>query len=82
MRPTREVKDRRYSKHHRIMRSHKKGVKDRRNVVVVRADHHQAFHLLFRNSYPHQIAEILNKTWIDPNYQFIVVRRENDGTGR
>jgi len=41
----------------------------------VKPTEHQAFHILFSNRDTYEIAEILNKTWIDPDYKLIVVRR-------
>ena len=62
------------SKHHRKCRSHGQG--KRGNVVLVRDDHHRAYHLLFADKFPWQVAEILNKTWINPEYQLICVSKE------
>jgi hypothetical protein len=67
---------RKLSKHHRKCRSHGQG--KRGNVVLVRDDYHRAYHLLFANHYPWIVAEILNKTWIDPDYQLICVKREGE----
>jgi len=37
---------------------------------------HQAWHTLFRNFTPHKIAEIINETWLDADFEFVVRRRE------
>ena len=64
------------SRHHRRCRSH--GVGKKGNVITVRDDLHRAYHLLFANKYPWQVAEILNKTWIDTDYQLVCVKREGE----
>ncbi len=63
------------SKHHRHMRSHA-GKFPKNNLVTVRQDHHEAFHLLFLNAYPWEIADILNKKWISPDYTLVCVKTE------
>jgi hypothetical protein len=63
------------SKHHRHMRSHA-GKFPKNNLVTVRQDHHEAFHLLFRNAYPWEIVDILNKKWISPDYTLVCVKTE------
>ena len=37
---------------------------------------HQNWHALFRNYTPHKIAEIINETWLDADFEFVVRRRE------
>jgi hypothetical protein len=37
---------------------------------------HRAYHTLFRNWSPYQIARELNVTWIDPDYMLVAVRRD------
>ena len=66
-------------KHHRAPRSRYKDVgidvlaDD--NISVVPVNHHRAFHLLFSNKLPKEIAEILNDVWIQKNVKFVVVPR-------
>jgi hypothetical protein len=36
---------------------------------------HQAWHKLFANMHPHQIADEINKTWLDPRFKLAVIRR-------
>jgi hypothetical protein len=45
------------------------------NMVLVQDQKHKAFHLLFQNHPAEIIAEILNQTWIDPQFKLIVRRR-------
>ena len=47
------------------------------NMVEVDVLKHRAFHLLFGTKDTEQIAAILNKTWIDVDYE-LVVRKRNE----
>lgn len=58
-------------KHHRKPRS-LGGNNSERNISKVNRDKHDAWHLLFRNYNPHQIATIINNVWLDPDYKFVV----------
>jgi len=46
------------------------------NMVEVDVLQHRAYHLLFGIKTPEQVAAILNKTWIDPDYELITRKRE------
>jgi len=61
-------------RHHRKCKSNG-GTFAKRNISLVKPTDHQAFHQLFSNEDTFGIADILNLTWIDPNYKLIVVRR-------
>lgn len=61
-------------RHHRRCKSNG-GTYAKRNISLVNEIEHQAFHTLFVNNDTYGIAEILNKIWIDPDYQLIVVKR-------
>lgn len=61
------------SKHHRKCRSNGGG--GGKNLVEVDRENHEAWHKLFSNFEPWRIAAIINATWIDPDYKFVVVRR-------
>lgn len=61
-------------KHHRLPRS-KGGSNSNSNISLVRKDLHVAYHKLFGNATPDEVAEILNKVWIDPAYKLVAVRR-------
>lgn len=63
-----------YSRHHRRCRS-KGGTNHPSNISVVKNNQHRAYHVLFGNKDPEEIAEILNVTWISPDCYFICVRR-------
>lgn len=62
------------TKHHRVPRS-KGGDNSERNISFVPRNKHESYHLLFANHLPEEVAEILNKHWIDPDYKLIVVKR-------
>ena len=47
------------------------------NMIEVDVLKHRAFHLLFGTKNTEQIAAILNKTWIDVDYE-LVVRKRNE----
>lgn len=64
----------RTSRHHRKCKSNG-GTDDVRNISTVSRLHHKAFHILFANFDPHQIATILNNLWIDPDYELVVRRK-------
>lgn len=61
-------------RHHRKCKSNG-GTRIKRNISKVKPTEHKAFHILFSNKDTYGIAEILNETWIDPDYKLIVVRR-------
>ena len=59
------------NRHHRKARSNG-GKSNQGNVVRVNKDLHDSFHHLFGNATVHEIAKILNDTWINPDYKLIV----------
>lgn len=68
-------------KKHKLTRHHRKprcngGTNDPENISMVRDDRHCAFHLLFSEGSPEKVAEMLNKYWIDPAYEMVVVPKE------
>jgi hypothetical protein len=63
------------TRHHRKPKS-RGGKNDKRNISIVNDRKHEAWHLLFSNHTPHMIAEIINKVWLDPNFEFTVRRRK------
>lgn len=65
----------RHDWHHRKPRS-KKGKGNRQNLSKVPMHLHQAWHALFVNYDADKIAEIINETWLDYDYIFVVERRE------
>ena len=63
----------RLNKHHRLPRS--RGGGNGRNVIKVDEELHRAYHRLFGNRTAPEIAELLSKVWIDPDYEMIAIRR-------
>ena len=51
------------------------GTRDPRNISRVHDKLHKAWHLLFANKTPYEIANICNQTWLDPEYEFVVKRK-------
>lgn len=45
------------------------------NISLVCRDKHEAWHRLFRNHEADEIARIINETWLDPDYEFVVVKK-------
>jgi len=65
---------RKESIHHRQPRS-LGGDSKRENISLVPDEAHQSWHRLFQNYTPEEIAKVINGTWLDPRYVFIVRRR-------
>lgn len=61
--------------HHRKPRS-LGGSNTRENCVTVPVTQHQAWHTLFHNYDVETIARIINTTWLDPEFEFILKRRK------
>lgn len=64
------------SVHHRRPRS-QGGTDTQRNLSIIPAHKHQAWHLLFDNKSPYEIAAIINAIYLDPDYFFVCKRKEN-----
>lgn len=62
------------TRHHRKCKSNG-GTFAKRNISRVKSSLHQAFHILFSNKNTYGIAQVLNDTWIDPDYILIVKKR-------
>lgn len=62
-------------KHHRKPRSIG-GDNRKENISLVIPDQHSAWHYLFKNYDAPTIAAIINTTWLDPNYEFVCVKKE------
>jgi hypothetical protein len=65
----------RVTRHHKRPKS-RHGGNEPENIVIVPESKHRAFHHLFWNSTPEEIARIPNETWIDPSYVLVVVPRQ------
>ena len=62
-------------KHHRLPRS-KGGNSSAGNISVVPINEHRAWHRLFGNKTPEEIARIISNVWIEPKFYMIVVLRK------
>ena len=69
------MRDRAKDKHHRKPTS-TGGRNTPENISVVSRQSHRAYHILFSNMPPWEVARILTKTWIDPEYYLVSVRRD------
>jgi len=47
------------------------------NLVTVPIKEHEAFHTLFKDPTPTNIAEQLNETWLDPEWMMIPIQKES-----
>lgn len=45
------------------------------NMVEVSIVEHRAWHTLFGTKTPEEIAEVINRTWLDPAYEMIVSKK-------
>jgi hypothetical protein len=63
------------TRHHRRPRS-RGGNSKPSNISYVCAEQHKAYHRIFSNMTPYEIADVLNQVWIDPAYTFVVVQGE------
>ena len=64
-----------YDMHHRKSKS-RGGNSKPRNLSRVPKNLHVAYHQLFSNMQPDEIAALLNETWIDMDYMLVAVRRK------
>lgn len=60
--------------HHRKCRSHG-GSDELSNISIVDETQHKAWHRLFKNMRPQQIADKINGIYLDPEFKFVVERR-------
>jgi hypothetical protein len=70
-----KFKSTRTNRHHKKSRS-RGGDNSPQNISIVNAKQHTAFHLLHPNNHPQAICDVLNSTWIDPDYVLICVKKE------
>jgi len=64
------------TKHHRKCRSNG-GNSEARNISIVSNKQHEAWHTLFENKDPYEIVTIINRVWIDPDFEFVCIPRHN-----
>jgi len=63
-----------FSYHHKKCRSNG-GTNEPENLVHVPDHLHRAWHCLFNNHTPQEIADIINAVWLDHDFTFKVERR-------
>ncbi len=63
------------NKHHRRPRS-RNGDDTDRNISIVDIKQHESWHNLFSNLDPYAIAMIISQRWLDPDFEFVVRRKE------
>lgn len=73
-RPKHRVPHREVSIHHRKPVS-LGGTNIWNNLSRVTPVRHKAWHTLFSNNDVHRIAEIINESWLDSDYKFVVVKK-------
>lgn len=61
--------------HHRKSRS-MGGTNVSRNISRVPVHLHRAYHLLFANMLPQNVAKLLTETWIDPDVYLVAIPRK------
>lgn len=66
------------TRHHRKCRS-KNGTSTSDNISIIPHILHESWHRLFKNYDAKEICEIINETYIDPDYEFICIKRRNNG---
>lgn len=62
------------SKHHKKCKSNGGG-SDRKNLSFVQRKAHTHWHALFQNLEAERIAELINKTWLDPEWELVARRK-------
>lgn len=62
-------------RHHRRPKSLGGGASIR-NISIVPPRYHRAWHLLFSNDSPQEIARKITEIWIDPDYYIVAVPRK------
>ena len=64
------------SKHHRKPKS-LNGDSSSANISIVPEELHNAWHILFYNDSPEVIAARINNIWLDPEYEFVVQKKNH-----
>lgn len=62
-------------KHHRLEASNGGG-NTQDNISCVNSSEHVAWHIIFKNYHAKIKCQIINETWLDPDYKFICVEAE------
>lgn len=62
------------SRYHRKTKS-RNGTDANYNISIVPKTWHEAYHTLFGDFTPQEVARLLNEVWIDPGWKMVVVSR-------
>lgn len=62
------------TQHHRKPRS-KGGLTTPRNISIISQKRHRAWHILFSNWEPSEIAQAINVLYLDPDWEFVPRRK-------
>lgn len=66
-------------RHHRLPRS-RGGDNSKSNLVTVNQRQHRAYHTLFKNMIPSEVAQFLTATWIDSKMYLVAIPRKKSRT--
>jgi len=66
------MKDVKRQRHHRRPKS-RNGTDHSDNISMVRPLDHQAYHRLFGNMLPDELAAMLTDVWIDPDFYLVAI---------
>ncbi len=66
----------RFDKHHRRPRS-KGGKNNPRNISYIPRIHHEAWHILFQNWEPEQIAKRITEWFLDPDFVMVAIPKQD-----
>ena len=68
-----------HERHHRHCRSRKASfsgdINHERNISIVKVGDHRAYHQIFGNMTPPEMAEMLNEVWISPDFYLVAIPR-------
>lgn len=74
-------------RHHRHPVSQKgsylgKNIHEERNISLLRPEYHRAYHLIFGNLLPEEVAALLTEVYISPDYYMVAIPRKKKRTKR
>jgi hypothetical protein len=64
-----------FNKHHRKPKS-LGGTGEPRNIIWLPTKKHDAFHLLFANKTPQEIADEISTFYLDPDFELVARRKD------
>ena len=68
-------------RHHRHPKSHPesysgRNIHESRNITYLPKHRHRAYHLLFGNALPDEVARILSEQYISPDWVLVAIKRD------